>query len=141
MRLASFVLIAVGCMDLVRGYMHTFNIQYAAANIAQVDMASATIGDFLVVMSAFGMSNFLTGMFAIIIALKAKDLAPLFLAIIPATYLLGMVSMRMNSIQGNAAFNGQYMMIVYLAICALTALYYYIPKWLGVDARSESDQE
>ena len=86
-------------MDLIRGFMHTFNILWAAENIAQVDMVSPMIGDFLLVMNAFGMSNFLTGMFAIIVGFKAKDLAPLFLAIILVTYLLGFISMRLNGIQ------------------------------------------
>ncbi len=134
LKAASFILIAIGCVDLLRGFMHTFNIHYAAANLAQVDMTADIIGDFLLVMSAFGMSNFLTGMFAIIIGLKVKDLAPLFLAIIPITYLLGVISMRMNNIEASAAFNGQYMMFIYLAICVLTALYYYIPQWLGSSA-------
>lgn len=122
-------------MDLVRGFMHTFNIQHAAANIAQVDMASPMIGDFLVVMSTFGISNFLTGMFAIIVGLKAKELAPLFVGIIPVTYALGIVSMRLNAIESTAVFNGQYMIAVYMSICVLTALYYYVPKWLGLDGK------
>ncbi len=133
LQIASYVLIAAGGMDLIRGFMHTFNIQYAAGNIAQVDLTSPMAGDFLLQMSAFGMSNFLTGAFAIIIGLKAKELAPMILAIIPFTYLLGAVSMRMNDIQATSAFNGQYMMVVYLTICILTALYYYVPKWRGKD--------
>lgn len=132
LRIASYILIIAGCMDLVRGFMHTFNIQYAATHIAQVDMASPMIGDFLLVMTTFGMSNFLTGMFAIIIGLNAKKLAPIFLAIIPLTYLLGIISMRMNDIETNAAFNGQYMMYIYLSVCLLTTLYYYIPNWLNL---------
>jgi len=75
----------------------------------------------------------LTGIFAILVGLKAKELAPLMLALIPATYLLGIISMRMNDVQPSSAFNGQYMMMVYLAICTVTALYYYMPKWLSRD--------
>ena len=59
---------------------------------------------------------------------------PVILAIIPVTYLLGVISMRMNDVQASAAFNGQYMMFAYLAICVLTVLYYYVPKWLLKDA-------
>lgn len=137
LQIASYVLIAAGGMDLIRGFMHTFNIRYAAANIAQVDLLSPMAGDFLLQMSAFGMSNFLTGVFAILIGLKAKELAPLILAIIPFTYLLGVISMRMNDVQPSAAFNGQYMMMVYLTICVATALYYYVPIWLSrVSAKS-----
>ena len=131
LQIGSYVLFAAGSMDLIRGFMHTFNIRYAAANIAQVDLASPLAGDFLLQMSAFGVSNFLTGMFAILVALKAKELAPLMLAIIPVTYLLGIISMRMNNVQPTAAFNGQYMMYVYLTICVVTALYYYVPIWLN----------
>jgi len=133
LRIASWVLIAAGFLDLTRGFAHTFNIRHAAANIAQVDMASPMIGDFLVVMSAFGMSNYLTGLFAIVVGFKARELAPLFLGIIPVTYALGTLSMRINAIEGTAAFSGRYMMVVYLAICVLIALYYYIPSWLGLD--------
>ena len=46
LKIASYVLIAVGIVDLIRGFMHTFNIQYAATNIAQVDLTSAMAGDF-----------------------------------------------------------------------------------------------
>jgi len=60
-------------------------------------------------------------------------------AIIPVTYLLGVISMRMNDVQASAAFNGQYMMFIYLAIWVLTALYYYLPKWLGIDTPVISD--
>jgi hypothetical protein len=115
LKIASYVLIAVGIVDLIRGFMHTFNIHYAA-------------------------SNYLTGVFAILIGLKAKELAPLILAIIPVTYLLGVISLRMNDVQASAAFNGQYMMFVYLAICVLAALYYYVPKWLGKDSTVISDE-
>jgi uncharacterized membrane protein len=140
LKIASYVLIAVGIVDLIRGFMHTFNIHYAATHIAQVDLTSAMAGDFLLVMSSFGMSNYLTGVFAILIGLKAKELAPLILAIIPVTYLLGVISLRMNDVQASAAFNGQYMMFVYLAICVLAALYYYVQKWLGKDSTVISDE-
>ena len=131
LQIASYVLIAAGCMDLIRGFMHTFNIRYAAANIAQVDLLSPMAGDFLLQMSAFGMSNYLTGAFAILVGWKARELAPLMLSIIPVTYLLGIISMRMNDVEPSAAFNGQYMMYVYLTICVITALYYYVPNWLN----------
>ena len=134
LKLTAYVLIAIGIVDLIRGFMHTFNIHYAATHIAQVDLTAAMAGDFLLVMSTLGISNYLTGILAILIGMKAKKLAPLVLAIIPVTYLLGIISIRMNDVQVTAAFNGQYMMFIYLAICALTALYYYVPKWLGKDS-------
>jgi len=130
---AAYVLTAIGVVDLIRGFMHTFNIRYAAANIAQVDLSAAMAGDFLMVMSAFGISNYVTGMLAILIAFRAKKLAPLVLAIIPAAYLLGIIGMQMARVERSAAFNGRYMMFVYLALCALTALYVYLPRWLGRD--------
>lgn len=133
LQVASWVLIAAGLMDLIRGFTHTFNIQHAAANIAQVDMTSAMIGDFLMVMSAFGISNYLSGIFAILVGFKAKQLAPLFIALIPAAYALGVASIRLNGIESTSAFNGQTMIAVYMSICVLTALYYYIPHWLGID--------
>ena len=98
-------------------------------------MSSPIIGDFMTVMTAFGISNFLTGAFAIIVGLKTRQLAPLFVAIIPATYVLGVISMRMNVIESTAAFNGQYMILVYMSVCVLTALYYYVPKWFGSDRK------
>lgn len=133
-QIAAYVLIAIGVVDLIRGFMHTFNIRYAAANIAQVDLGAAMAGDFLVVMSAFGISNYVTGMLAILIAFKAKKLAPLVLAIIPTAYVLGIIGMQMAEVERSAAFNGRYMIFVYLALCALTALYVYVPDWLGRDA-------
>lgn len=138
-QIASYVLIGLGFIDLVRGFMHTINIRWAATNIAQVDLTSAMAGDFMLQMSAFGISNYVTGFLAILIGLQAKKLAPLVLALIPASYLLGIVSMNMNNIQPQSAFNGRYMMFGYLAICIITALYYYLPGWLGRDDPPAAD--
>jgi len=66
-KIVWMTLLVLGCVDLVRGFMHTVMLEYAAANIAGVSG-----GDALFLLRAFGISNYLTGALFILIALKAR---------------------------------------------------------------------
>lgn len=117
-KLPSNVLLCIGFVDIFRGAAHTFFLEWSATNIAKLNMASA--GDQLFLMGAFGISNFLTGFLYLIISRKARTLSPYVLVLIPATYLFGLVGIWLNHVHGKSAFDGQYFMYVYFAICLIT---------------------
>lgn len=124
LKIAVITLTLLAVMDLFRGYMHTFNIMYASENIAHMTLTPDTLN----LMNTFGISNFLTAFIYILIVVKAKDLAPYVLVIVPFSYLLGIIS---NNITGVAAmqtaeWNGQYMMYIYLTVSAVVGINYFI---------------
>ena len=88
-KFVSIVAILLGCLDLVRGVMHTFLLRFAAANIAGLDLSTVQAGDLLQLMGAFGISNFITGTALILVGWKARELALILLGVIPAAYLVG----------------------------------------------------
>lgn len=118
-RFAWIILICVGVVDLIRGFMHTVMIKYAAANIAMLDLSSAA-DDQMFLLGVFGISNYLTGVLFIIIGLKARQIAHYVLAVIPAVYVIGVLMLRSN-VTPQSAFLGSSFMIAYLAVCAVTA--------------------
>lgn len=115
-KITWITLLILGCVDLIRGFMHTVMLEYAAANIAGV-----TDVDAISLLRTFGISNYLTGALFILIALKAKELAPYVLTLIPLSYALGMLVSP--PVAPTAQFNGKYMMIVYLAVCLVVGVW------------------
>ncbi|TVQ24473.1 MAG: hypothetical protein EA383_11125 [Spirochaetaceae bacterium] len=114
------VLFVLAAVDLIRAIMHTFFLNWAALNVARIDPHP----DALMLLGVFGNSNFLTaGVFALI-AWKARDLAGYVLGIIPVAYGLGILGIRLNGVSMQSDFNGQYMMMVYFAVCIITFLYF-----------------
>ena len=122
LKLSTLVLVLAGVTDLSRGYAHTFNVRYAAETIAGIE----PIPDSLVVMAAFGMSNFLTGFLFLLVAWKTKSLAPYVLLLIPLSYLIGSIGMQYQDVQLESRFFGRYIMAVYLTVCVFTAAFYFI---------------
>jgi hypothetical protein len=118
---ASIVLACLGGIDLVRGVLHTFFVQHSAVKIAGLNLAHSG-QDQLLLLGSFGISNFLTGFIYIAVALKAKQLVPTVLALIPLSYLLGFIAFRMNNITPEAEFPGRSFMLVYCGICVLAFL-------------------
>lgn len=124
LKISVFTLALVACMDLFRGYMHTFNIWWASENIAHMTQTADT----MFLMNTFGISNILTGLIYILVIIKSKELSPYILILIPTSYALGIIS---NQVTGVAAmqssdWNGQYMMYVYLTIISLVGINYFI---------------
>jgi len=122
-KFVSVVAILLGCVDLIRGFMHTILLEYAAANIAGLDLSSSVAIDLLRLMGTFGISNYITGWMLILLGWKARPLALAMLGIIPAAYLVGMLGINVNAAsyaatQGN--WGGIPMMVVYLGICTVT---------------------
>ncbi|MEM7182037.1 MAG: hypothetical protein AAF518_14060 [Spirochaetota bacterium] len=115
------LLLGLGILDLFRGFMHTFNIMWASQNVAKIE----PLPDSLVLMGAFGISNYLTGAIYILVWKKAKFLAPYILGLIPMTYLLGAIGLQFAGVEAQAEFKGKYMMLVYNGLCMITAVTYF----------------
>jgi hypothetical protein len=125
--LPSRVLLGVGICDLLRGIAHTFLLNYSASHVAKFDLATVPM-DQVFMLGVFGMSNFVTGFINILVAIKAREISPQVLLLIPLAYLIGLVGVRLNGVHADATFNGRYMMFVYFAICGLTYLIFLIQK-------------
>jgi hypothetical protein len=122
-KFVSVVAIALGCLDLVRGFMHTILLEYAATNIAGLDLSTSAAVDLLQLMGTFGISNYLTGFMLILLGLKARSLALTMLGVIPAAYVIGAVGIQYNSAPyaaTQADWGGAPMMLVYMAVCLIT---------------------
>ena len=115
-RFAAVVLACLGVVDLVRGFLHTFMVQHSAVHVAGMDLSQAG-GNQLMLLGAFGISNFLTGALFIAVAWKARQLVPAVLLILPLAYLLGFIALRLNHVSPEAAFPGRWFMLCYLSIC------------------------
>ena len=119
--IASWVTLILGCIDLLRGAVHTFLIHEIALDASGIEPHP----DALVLMSAFGISNFLTGFLLILVSIKARHLAPFVLLLIPGAYLLGSIGMQLSDVQMQSQFNGQYLMRVYLMVSFVIASTYF----------------
>jgi hypothetical protein len=118
------ILFLAGVMDIIRGYSHTFNVRHSAENLAGIE----PIADSLYLMGAFGISNFLTGLLYFLVIWKARYLTPFVLLIIPISYFIGGLGITYQSVHPDAQFIGQRMMFVYLGICLVSSLLYFISK-------------
>ncbi|MFC1996017.1 hypothetical protein ACFLXI_00230 [Chloroflexota bacterium] len=98
-KFVSVVAIALGCLDLLRGFMHTILLEYAAKNIAGFDLSTSLAGDKLQMMGAFGISNYITGVMLILLGWKARQLALAMLGVIPTAYLIGTVGIKINVVR------------------------------------------
>lgn len=115
------MLLILGLTDLLRGFLHTFAINWAAATFAKLNL-SAAASDQLFLLGIFGISNILTGLIYILISRKAKYLSPYILAIIPFSYLIGLIGLRVSGVTAMSAFEGRYFMYAYFAVCVITLL-------------------
>lgn len=76
-RLPATVLFCLGIVDLVRGVMHTFLLRWSGVNIAGFDPVTTSSDQFLM-LGAFGISNFLTGLVFVLISRKARTSPSMF---------------------------------------------------------------
>ncbi|OBH07495.1 hypothetical protein A5696_22755 [Mycobacterium sp. E2699] len=118
-QLPAAVLFFLGILDVVRGFMHTFLLRWSAVHIAGFNPLT-TPPDQYFLLGAFGVSNFLTGFLYFLVSRRAKKLSPYVLLIIPLAYLLGMIGIAVSGVHMQAAFEGKYFMMAYLAICVVT---------------------
>ena len=122
-KFVSIVAIALGSLDLIRGFMHTILLEYATTNIAGLDLSTSVAIDLLRLMGSFGISNYITGVMLILLGWKARPLALTMLGTIPVAYVIGAVGIKFNTTtyaatQGN--WGGVPMMMVYVGICIFT---------------------
>jgi hypothetical protein len=114
-KFAWIIMTALGCLDLVRGFMHTVLLEYAAENIMGLDLLVAR-DDQLLLLGTFGISNYLTGMMLILIAMKARNIVPYVFLAIPVSYLWG--GFLINRVASSSArLGGLPMMTIYIAVC------------------------
>ncbi|MGD9327345.1 MAG: hypothetical protein PVH48_00185 [Cyclobacteriaceae bacterium] len=124
LRISTVVLFLASLMDIRRGIAHTFNVRYSAEYLAGIE----PISDSLVLMGAFGISNFLTGFIYFLVIWKAKHLVPYVLLLIPFSYFIGGMGKNFQNVDMESAFVGRYIMAVYLSICMVTGLIYLLAR-------------
>jgi len=128
LKLNVAILLLIGIMDFIRGFAHTFNVRHAAVHLAGIE----PIPDSLYLMGAFGISNFLTGSIYFLVIWKAKHLAPYILLLIPLSYLLGGLGITYQQVEPEGQFVGRNMLRIYLSVCLLSSLSYFIIELLSL---------
>lgn len=117
-KFAWIIMIGLGCFDLLRGFMHTVLLEFAAINIFEIDLAGG-VDNQMFLLGIFGISNYLTGIMFILIGLKARQLVPIMLPIIPITYLLG-TALIYRVVTPTAQLGGAPYMMAYFVVCIAT---------------------
>lgn len=119
----SNILLFIGYIDLLRGFLHTYVVRFSAETFAKLNLTILK-QDQLTLLGAFGISNILTGLLYILISKKSKELSPYVLGIIPLSYLIGFIGLKVSGILGEASFYGKYFMLVYLAVCTISYIHF-----------------
>lgn len=122
-RFVSVMAIFLGCIDLLRGVMHTVALPYSATHIACLDLSGPTATDLLRLLGLFGISNLITGATLILTGLYARPVALALMALTPIFYGLGLITIHqaMSSYPPTAArWGGRPFMMAILAIYLLT---------------------
>jgi len=70
-KFAWIVMIGLGCFDLIRGFIHTVLLEFAALNIFVIDL-SGGVDNQMLLLGIFGITNYLTGIMFILIGLKLR---------------------------------------------------------------------
>ncbi|MEM6808924.1 MAG: hypothetical protein AAGA33_01710 [Pseudomonadota bacterium] len=123
-RFISIVTIALGSYDLIRGVVHTVLFGSVAAGFAGLDLAGPTGRDQLVLMAAFGSSNFITGAALIYLGFNDRVGALVLMAIIPVALLTAGASITYwgGDLIGQGIFPGRRNMAVYVVVCVVTVI-------------------
>jgi hypothetical protein len=117
-KFAWIILTVLGCVDLLRGFIHTVFLEYAAEYIMGLDLTLAR-DDQLLLLGVFGISNYITGMMLILVGLKARNIVPYVFLVIPVSYLSG--AFLINRIASSSArLGGLPLMSAYIIVCIVT---------------------
>ena len=119
-KFAWIIMIGLGCVDLIRAFMHTVILEYAATSIFVID-TSGGVDNQIFLLGVFGISNYITGCIFILIGLYARHLVPVMLPLIPIIYFGG-YALITRVTTPNAQLGGGPFMLVYFAVCAVTFL-------------------
>ena len=136
LKISRLVLLLVAIVDLLKGFMHTYNVRYVAEEKAGIE----PIPDSLALFGMYGISNILTGCIFILIVTKAPKLAPYILLIIPLSYVLGGLGLKLEEVSWESDFKGRNLMSVYLPLCLLTAVYYFIVSFLQRSSAKKAEK-
>ena len=117
-KFAWMVMIALGCIDLFRGFIHTVLLDYAATNIFVIDI-SGGVENQMFLLGIFGISNYLTGILFILVGLRARELVPIVLPLIPLVYMFG-TALISRVVTPTAQLGGGPYMLVYFVVCIVT---------------------
>ncbi len=130
-RFVSFVAIALGCFDIVRGVVHTVLAGNTGVVIAGLDMAGPTGRDQLILMAAFGYSNFVTGAALILLGLMNRVGALVLLAVIPLALIVAGASIGHwgADLVGQGSFPGTRNMRIYVVVCTVTVVAALALRW------------
>jgi len=120
--LPSTVLFVLGLVDVFRGVLHTFFVNWAVRTFAKLDLSVAR-QDQLTLLGAFGISNLLTGVIFILVSIEAAQLSEYVLLTIPCAYVVGAIGMRTSGVKAQSAFYGRYFMMAYLGVCLATFVF------------------
>jgi len=120
----SIVAVGLGLFDLLRGIMHTVLVGFAAVDRAGLDLSGPTGLDQVMLMTAFGASNLITGVALIFLAFTNRKGVLVLLATIPLAYLLAGMGMSYwgTELMGQGEFPGLANMKIYLSVCMVTLL-------------------
>ena len=122
-------LLIVAVFNLGRGILHTFLVEYAATNIAGLDLSTAR-NELLNLMNVYGWSNIIEGILYIVIATKSRNLAPLTLTLAGLFIPLSALTNNLADISlAGANWGGaQYMLFFYTPLCLLPVVIFYIQR-------------
>ena len=119
-KFAWILMVGLGCIDLIRGFIHTFLLEFAALNIFVIDV-SGGVDNQMFLLGIFGISNYLTGIMFILIGLKARSLVPIMLPAIPIVYLGG-TALISRTASPTAQLGGGPYMLIYFALCIAASI-------------------
>lgn len=119
-KFAWILMIGLGCFDLIRGFIHTFMLEFAALNIFVIDL-SGGVDNQMFLLGTFGISNYITGIMFILIGLKARHLVPIMLPVIPIIYFGG-TALISRTASPTAQLGGSPYMLIYFALCIAASI-------------------
>ena len=119
-------MIGLGCVDLIRGFIHTFMLEFAALNVFEIDL-SGGVDNQMFLLGIFGITNFLTGIMFILIGLKARHLVPIMLPVIPIIYFSGTILISRTA-NPTAQLGGGPYMLIYFAFCIAASIAIWVIK-------------
>ncbi|MHA1518698.1 MAG: hypothetical protein ACTSRK_00815 [Promethearchaeota archaeon] len=122
-------LLILGCLDLIRGLIYTIFINITVTTIANINLTTPLAGDLKLQIIAVGISNLISGVTLVIIALKARKWAEMALLYIPFAYLVGYIALKIYDIVPTSDFLGNYIMMVYIGVSLLTFIATRVKRW------------
>ena len=105
-RFLSFVAVALGCFDLIRGVVHTVFAGSVAANVSGIDIGGPSGGDQIMLMAAFGHANFITGAALIYQGIFNRVGALFLMCVIPLA--LAIAALSVNYWAADLALHGSF---------------------------------